>query len=158
MDTSHMLCNLQLIVVAVHINHTVYRSKTKGIALREKERQAEFETQQRLGMRWAAFTAFNNDLIKKKVLLPSTILKELRVTRTVIASGCYSTCDVTCTLDKIKRNIVPVALSYGEKYDDEWLFRLGTVMTCQTSTTDMTKLLLIELLIQNGEFLRCICK
>jgi len=78
------------------------------------EKHAEFEALRKCGMRWAVLLSLSFDLSKKKVTLTSSAIDELRTSRMMLESGCFSSCDICCILDGVEQKLVLEAVSLGK--------------------------------------------
>ncbi len=119
--------------------------------------RAEMEALRRLGMKWTVLATLSYDLSEKGIAIPNSIGTKLRETRTMIESACFPVCDVTCSLDGIERELVPVAASRGKRYLDRWMKLLGRAMSAELTQRDVGGLLFAEPLMHDCEFLRCSC-
>ena len=125
----------------------------------EAERQTKLKALRRQGMRWVVLLALKYDLTDKKVVLPHSINEEFRLAKTMLTSGCYPPCDVTCSLDKIESTLIQAAanLNGGFENFDYWLFLLKKAMRGVLSRQEVNHLPFVEPIIQECEFLECMC-
>jgi len=108
-------------------------------------------------MRWAVLLSLSFDLSRKKVTLPSSAIDELRTSRMMLESGCFSACDICCILDGVEQKLVPGAVSLGGKYFESWLGLLEKAMKGQLTSEEVRGLPLIRPVVTDCEFLRCTC-
>ena len=52
----------------------------------------------RFGAKWAVLAAMRADMVKKGIEVAGEVVTELQTARLKIVSGCFSTCEVACTL------------------------------------------------------------
>ena len=90
--------------------------------------RASLDILKKYGARWSVLTAMRQDLIKRGVSLPAEVASELDLAAIKIKSGCYSPCEVGCSLAKVEALLVPVACSVGEDHVNHWLTLLGNAM------------------------------
>jgi len=121
------------------------------------DKRTELKALRRYGMRWAVLLSLSHDLLSKKVTIPLSIIEELRTSRVMLESGCFPSCDVSCSLDGIERVLVPKAASFGKKYLEDWLDLLGKAMKMQLTSEEVKNLPFIQPVINNCKFLKCSC-
>src|SRR4030042_6227645 len=92
------------------------------------EKKSSYELLEKYGACWTVLTAMEVDLMKKGVLIPTAILKELEVAHIKISSGCFSTCETHCSLSKIEGGLISIATKYGDDYLEHWYELLGQAM------------------------------
>ena len=117
----------------------------------------EFDSLKQLGIRWAVLVSLRNDLQHRKIILPLEVTRDLQIARAQIESGCYSTCDVTCSLDKIECVLVMKALTLENGYTDNWFNLLGKAMRGQLTAQEVNQLSFINPILRNCKFLDCTC-
>ncbi len=125
----------------------------------EAERQTKLQALRRQGMRWVVLLSLKYALTDKKVALPPSINEEFRLAKTMLASGCYSPCDVTCSLDKIESTLIQAAANFNGGFEnfDHWLFLLKKAMHGNLSRQEVNHLPFVEPIVQKCEFLECAC-
>jgi len=121
------------------------------------ERHSEFEALRKYGMRWAVLLSLSFDLTKRKVTVPSSVNEELRTSRTMLESGCFSACDICCMLDSVEQKLVLAAVSLDREYIESWLGLLEKAMKGRLTSAEVKGLPLIEPVVTDCEFLRCAC-
>ena len=117
----------------------------------------EFDSLKKLGVRWAILASLTNDLQHKKIMLPLDVTREIQLARVMIESGCYSTCDVTCTLDKIEGVLVMKALTLENGYVDTWFNLLEKAMRGLLTARELHQLPFINPILNGCKFLKCMC-
>jgi len=110
------------------------------------ERQTKLQALRRQGMRWVVLLALKYNLADKKVVLPPSINEEFRLTKTMLASGCYSPCDVNCSLDKIESTLIQTAANSNGGFEnfDHWLFLLKKAMHGNLTRQEVNYLPFVE--------------
>lgn len=121
------------------------------------ERHAEFEALRKYGMKWTVLLSLSFDLSQRKVTLPSSVNDQLRTSRTMLESGCFSACDICCILDNVEQKLVLEAVSLGREYLESWLDLLKKAMEGQLTAEEVKGLPLIKPVVTDCEFLRCAC-
>jgi hypothetical protein len=122
------------------------------------EKQLELETLKKYGMKWAVLLSLSYDLSHKNIDISPKIIRELRIARVMLESGCFSTCDISCTLDKIDRELLKGATSLGRQYFDNWVNLLGRAIREELTPQDVKGLPFIRPVIHNCSFLQCLCE
>ena len=59
----------------------------------------------RFGWKWAILVATVGKMHEKGIIVSNEILKQIRMARTQITSGCYSVCDVASSLREIEKEL-----------------------------------------------------
>jgi len=121
------------------------------------ERHAEFEALRKHGMRWAVLLSLSFDLQQKKVSLPNSVNDELRTSRMMLESGCFSACNICCLQDGVEQKLVLEAVPFGREYLENWLGLLEKAMKGQLTPGEVKGLPLIKPMVTDCEFLRCTC-
>jgi len=121
------------------------------------DKEAELKALKRHGMRWAVLLSLSQDLLNKGVAIPTSVNTELRMSRIMLESGCFSSCDVSCSLDEIERILVPKATAFGKKYLENWLNLLGKAMKMRLTPEEVKNLPFIQPVISDCNFLKCSC-
>lgn len=116
----------------------------------------EVEVLRRLGMRWAVLTSLSH-ILHKEVDLPRSVDRELRLAKNMIESGCFTACDVDCTLNAVESLLISKASSLGEKEFNKWVDLIGKAMSGLLAPQEVMNLPFIKPLIHNCEFLKCTC-
>ena len=119
----------------------------------------EIDILKKLGMRWAVLVSLSNFLhsCPPPYEVPQSVDTELRLARSMIESGCFSVCEVDCMLTNIERELIPKVFSIDEKSDNRWVHLLGKAMKGELTSEEVLKLPFIEPIIQECEFMQCIC-
>lgn len=116
----------------------------------------EIKVLRRLGMRWAVLTSLSH-ILHKKADLPKSVDRELRLTKNMIESGCFSACDVDCALNAIESVLISKASSLGEEKFSKWVDLIGKAMRGLLTPQEVLNLPFIKPLIHNCNFLKCTC-
>jgi len=88
----------------------------------------EFAQLERLGLRWAVLAAWANQMLSRKVTVPPPVAKQLDEARLKLSSGCFSSCDVTCSLSGVEAALVMADGSTADPQVDYWLGLVGASM------------------------------
>ena len=77
--------------------------------------ESSYELLKKYGSRWAILTAMSMDIVKKGIKLPHDFNSILEVTRIEITSGCYSSCEIDCKLNKVEGQLISSGSSNHSK-------------------------------------------
>jgi len=124
----------------------------------DTERRTELETLKKFGMRWAVLLSVSYDPQQRKADQPAYVAEELRLARIMLESGCFSTCEVNCILDKTERELLQKATLVGDEYFGRLMELLKKAMLNELTPKDVKGLPFIKPIISDCEFLRCICE
>jgi len=123
------------------------------------ERRMRLQALRREGMRWVVLLALKCDLTNKKAVLPLSINEEIRLAKTMLASGCFSPCDISCSLNKIESKLIQAAANFNGGFEnfDHWLFLLKKAMQGNLTRQEVNHLPFVQPVVQECEFLKCLC-
>lgn len=102
--------------------------------------QHEVDTLRAYALRWAVLAAWQHDLQHRGIRAATDADGKLHASRTKLASGCFSACEVNCDLSAVETQLTSTEGSSAEPKLDHWLDLIGTVMS---HPTDSDKLLTI---------------
>ena len=94
----------------------------------QEARKVGFECLKKFGTRWAVLAALGVDLAKRGVRVPPELNDQLTLARMKIMSGCFSPCEVGCSLGKMEGQLISAGSSLGEDYLRPWFDLLGQAM------------------------------
>jgi L-amino acid N-acyltransferase YncA len=95
----------------------------------ENAPMAEIDVLERFAVRWALLAAWNDELEGRGVRTPHTLAHKLEESRVLIASGCFTSCDVGTALEAIEADLVSADGSSDESSVDRWMDLLGAAMS-----------------------------
>ncbi len=125
--------------------------------IEQEERKGSFELLKKYGLRWAVLTGLEVDLGRRGVLVPSWVNEELKLTRLRIMSGCFSPCEVGCSLGKVEGQLVAVGAAQGEDYLRSWFTLLGQAMQGLLDPQRVGEIPALEPVAGDCQFLACQC-
>jgi len=123
----------------------------------ETKQESSYELLKKYGSRWAILTAMSMDLAKKGIQLPHDFNSILEVTRIEITSGCYSSCEIDCTLNKVEGQLISSGSSFGETYLDPWMDLLAKAMQGKLDYKKIIKIPALKPVENSCGFLNCSC-
>ncbi len=123
----------------------------------QEEHQQSFELLKKYGTRWAVLTAWGLDLAKRGASVPKEVNDLLKLSRMKIMSGCFSPCEVGCTLGQAEGQIVSAGASQGEAYMRQWYDLLGQAMQGLIDPRRIADIPALEPVATDCRFLECQC-
>jgi hypothetical protein len=123
----------------------------------DEERQVSYEFLKKYGAKWAVLAAMEVDLTRRGVSIPTETLKNIEMSRVKISSGCFSSCEAHCDLNKIEGSLVSVASSLGDEYMENWFDLLGEAMTGNIDAQRISEIPLLKPVESKCFFLGCKC-
>ena len=126
--------------------------------LRDEGKKAEsYELLKKYGARWAVLAAFHIDLRKRGVNIDTEITSELETAHVIIRSGCFSTCEASCSLGKIEAGLIPLGSKFGDDYIEEWFNLLEQAMQGKIDINKISNIPLLQPIKTDCGFLECVC-
>ena len=123
----------------------------------ETKKERSFELLKMYGSRWAILAAMSLDLSKKGFQLPETVKMNLEVTRIKIASGCYSTCEIDCSMNRVEGHLISAGASLGEHYIDYWMDLMARSMQGLIDFDNLIEIPAVKPIESACGFLNCNC-
>lgn len=120
-------------------------------------RKVSFELLKKFGTKWAVLTALGLDLARRGVRVPSDLTDELKLARMKIMSGCFSPCEVGCSLGKIEGQLVAVGSSLGPDYLRPWFDLLAQAMEGRIDPGRIAEIPALQPVANDCKFLPCQC-
>lgn len=123
----------------------------------ETKQEVGYEVLTKYGSKWAILTALGMDLGKKGITLPHDIHATLEVSRIEITSGCYSTCEIDCNLNKVEGQMIALGSNLGEAYLDPWQDLLGKSMKGELDYDQIIQIPALKPVQTACCFMKCSC-
>jgi hypothetical protein len=117
----------------------------------------EFEMLKRYGAKWAVLAAMTAKMSRQGIELPGGVFESLKTARGKIASGCFSTCEVSCDLSLVEGPLFAKCDQLDPQEFQEWSDLLAEAMQ---GKLDYERILGVPALapVQNEiRFLECRC-
>ncbi len=109
------------------------------------------------GMKWAVLVAMRVDMVRKGIALPDEVDDAIESAGIKIRSGCFSTCEVGCSLSKLEAQLMSSGYSLGEDYFRQWFQLLGRAMNGEIDPRDIDEIPALQPVAQDCKFLGCRC-
>jgi len=123
----------------------------------ETKQESSFDILKKYGSKWAVLTAMQIDFEKHGIKLPGHIDSTLKTSRIEITSGCYSTCEIDCTLNTVEGQMISSGSSLGETYLDPWVDLLAQSMKGELTYEKIIQIPALEPVKSSCGFLKCAC-
>jgi hypothetical protein len=94
----------------------------------ESTHESERMTFERYGLRWSVLAAWHADLRRSDGRVDPGIAAMIFASRTKIATGSFSTCEIGCDLARIEAALVLATASAAPERIDAWIERLAEAM------------------------------
>ena len=111
----------------------------------------------RLGSKWAVLTAMSAQMRGKAIDLPPTVDETLMVASIKIKSGCYSPCEVSCSLAQAESQLFSKCHLLGDQEFMDWSDLLGEAMQGKLSYQRIIGIPALKPVKSNCGFLKCTC-
>jgi hypothetical protein len=122
-----------------------------------EERRVGQEALKKFGARWAVLSAMRLDMAKQGIEVGPDIDKQLSFARMKIVSGCFSPCEVGCTLSKIEGQLVSKGFTLGGKYLQDWSDLLAQAMRGDIDLRRVVEIPALKPVEMDCSFLACGC-
>ncbi len=123
----------------------------------KEENGVSYTTLKQYGAKWAVLAAMEADLTSRGASVPAETVKDLEMAHVKISSGCFSTCDANCDLNKIESHLVPVAAQYGDEYVNNWFELMEHAMKGDIDIHKIHDIPLLQPIKSQCHFLSCGC-
>ncbi len=122
-----------------------------------KKQNVNYDFLKKYGAKWAVLAAMEVDLRNKGAAVPLATANELEAARVKISSGCFSSCEAHCDLNKIEGNLVSVGANFGDDYMDGWFDLMGEAMAGSLTQEKIAEIPLLRPIESKCAFLDCAC-
>ena len=116
-----------------------------------------YELLRRLGGKWAVLMAMSLDMTRKGITLPEEVKEQLSTGRIKIASGCFSPCEVACTLAEAESRLFSRGHLLGDDQFMMWSDLLGEAMQGKLDYERIQGSRALEPVKNDCRFLNCSC-
>jgi hypothetical protein len=111
----------------------------------------------RLGSKWAVLTAMSVRMRDKAIDLGPTVDETLMLASVKIKSGCYSPCEVTCSLAQAESQLFSKCHLLGDEEFMDWSDLLGEAMRGKLTYERIAGISALRPVKSECGFLRCTC-
>ena len=112
----------------------------------------------KFGTRWAVLAAMRLDMASRGMRIGSEVDEDLKMARVQILSGCFSPCEVGCSLSKVEGQLISsVGSSLGEEYFRPWSELLAQAMRGEIDPSRTAEIPALKPVEMDCKFLACRC-
>jgi hypothetical protein len=122
------------------------------------ETTVDIEVLKRYGAKWAVLAAMAAEMMKKGIQVPHSVLDSLKSTRSKIESGCFSVCDVDCSLSQVEAPLFAQADRLDPQDFEQWSNYLGEAMQGKLDYQRIVGIPSFEPVRNDCKFLGCKCE
>ena len=123
----------------------------------QEARGVSLDMLKKYGTRWAVLAAMRLDMAGRGITIGSEIDEQLKLARVQILSGCFSPCEVGCTLSKVEGQFISIGSSLGGDYIREWSGLLAQAMQGEIDPNRVAEIPALKPLAMDCKFLACRC-
>ncbi len=109
------------------------------------------------GTKWAVLAAMRLDMASRGVRIGSDVDEQLKLARVQILSGCFSPCEVGCSLSKVEGQLISSGFSLGGDYLRPWFELLAQAMRGEIDPTRIVEIPALKPVAMDCGFLACRC-
>ena len=118
----------------------------------------EREILEKMGVRWAVLTAWVLDLGTRGAKCPPLVQQRLDQAYAKLSSGCFSSCEIGCTLNEVEATLTSVDASRADSCIDYWTDMLGKAMAEGPPAREMLNIPAVQVYDSDCHVGGCNCK
>lgn len=112
----------------------------------------------KFGTRWAVLAAMRLDMASRGMRIGSEVDEDLKMARVQILSGCFSSCEVGCSLSKLEGQLISsIGSSLNEEYLRPWSELLAQAMRGEIDPSRVAEIPALKPVEMDCKFLACRC-
>ena len=123
----------------------------------QEAREISLEMLKKFGTRWAVLAAMRLDMASRGISIGSETDEQLKLARVQILSGCFSPCEVGCSLSKVEGQFISSGAALGGEYLRPWFDLLAQAMRGEIDPTRIAEIPALKPVAMDCEFLACRC-
>lgn len=124
----------------------------------QEGREISLEMLKKFGTRWAVLAAMRLDMGSRGITIGGETDEQLKLARVQILSGCFSPCEVGCSLSKLEGQLISsVGSSLGEEYFRPWSDLLAQAMRGEIDPSRTAEIPALKPVEMDCKFLACRC-
>jgi len=109
------------------------------------------------GTQWAVLAAMRLDMASRGIRIGSGVDEQLKMARVQILSGCFSSCEVGCSLSKLEGQLISNGYSLGGEYLRPWSELLAQAMRGEIDPSRVAEIPALKPVEMDCKFLACRC-
>ena len=123
----------------------------------QEARGISFELLKKFGTRWAVLAAMRLDMASRGITIGGETDEQLKLARVHVLSGCFSPCEVGCSLAKVEGQLISIGSSLGGEYIREWSELLAQAMRGEIDPNRIAEIPALKPVAMDCKFLACRC-
>ena len=123
----------------------------------QEARGISFELLKKFGTRWAVLAAMRLDMASRGITIRGETDEQLKLARVQVLSGCFSPCEVGCSLSKVEGQLISIGSSLGGEYIREWSELLAQAMRGEIDPNRIAEIPALKPVAMDCKFLACRC-
>ena len=124
----------------------------------QEERRVSLEMLKKCGTRWAVLAAMRLDMASQGFRIESEVDEQLKLARVQILSGCFSPCEVTCSLSKLEAQLISsIGSTLCGDYLRPWSDLLARAMRGEIDPERLADIPALKPVEMDCKFLACRC-
>jgi hypothetical protein len=123
----------------------------------QEARDISLEMLKKFGTRWAVLAAMRLNMASRGIRIGSETDEQLKLARVQILSGCFSPCEVGCSLSKVEGQLISTGFSLGGEYLRPWFELLTQAMRGEIDPTRIAEIPALKPVAMDCELLACRC-
>jgi hypothetical protein len=123
----------------------------------EDARGVSLDMLKKFGTRWAVLAAMRLDMASRGITIGVETDEQLKLARVQVLSGCFSPCEVGCSLSKVEGQLISIGSSLGGEYIREWSELLAQAMRGDIDPNRIAEIPALKPVAMDCKFLACRC-
>ena len=123
----------------------------------QEGRGVSLDMLKKYGTQWAVLAAMRLDMASRGIRIGSEVDEQLKMARVQILSGCFSSCEVGCSLSKLEGQLISSGYSLGGEYLRPWSELLAQAMRGEIDPSRVAEIPALKPVEMDCKFLACRC-
>jgi hypothetical protein len=123
----------------------------------QEARAVSLEMLKKFGTRWAVLAAMRLDMAGRGIRIEGETDEQLKLARVQVLSGCFSPCEVGCSLSKVEGRLISIGSSLGGEYLRPWSDLLAQAMRGEIDPRRIAEIPALKPVEMDCKFLGCRC-
>jgi len=123
----------------------------------QEGRGVSLDMLKKYGTQWAVLAAMRLDMASRGIRIGSGVDEQLKMARVQILSGCFSSCEVGCSLSKLEGQLISSGYSLGGEHFRPWSELLAQAMRGEIDPSRVAEIPALKPVEMDCKFLACRC-
>jgi hypothetical protein len=123
----------------------------------QEARAVSLDMLKKFGTRWAVLAAMRLDMASRGIRIEGETDEQLKLARVQVLSGCFSPCEVGCSLSKVEGQLISIGSSLGGEYLRPWSELLAQAMRGEIDPQRIAEIPALRPVEMDCKFLACRC-